>query len=243
MSQNLPILQKMRSQFKKPARRPKKVFAALRFAVAFVKTTKELEHRFVKDTTIVNRQSRHLVNMNSLHNTFRTKLLYESIFNRVASYFPEYQAFTLLSVSDSDLEAIGTFQLPAKSRATGCIANTVFTDTLLHAAVFVASLTVPSEEICTCSQLESIEILYDRIDYSESSTIYYSLIDSIKEAIFADSSAANSAGEVTAVVRAEGWRSNVYIFLLFKGCFNDSSVESKPEAALIRKEQTGTKGK
>lgn len=208
-------------------------------AVALVKTTKELEHQFAKDTTIVSRQSRHLVNSNSLHNTLRTKLLYETIFNRVVSYSAEYQALTSLSVSDSDLEGTGTFQLPAKSHAIGCIANPVFTDTLLHAAGFVANLTVPAEEICICGQLESIEILYDRIDYSESFTLYYSLIDSVKGMIFADAFAVNSAGKVIAAVRGMVFKR--LRLSSFQRMLNDSSVESRPEAALIQKEPTSMK--
>lgn len=208
-------------------------------AVALVKTTKELEYQFVKDTTIVSRQTRHLVNSNSLHSTFRTKLLYETIFNRVVSYSVEYQALTSLSVSDSDLEGTGTFQLPAKSRAIGCIANPVFIDTLLHAAGFVANLTVPSEEICICGQVESVEILYDRIDYSETFTVYYSLIDSVKGTIFADAFAVNSAGKVIAAVRGMVFKR--LRLSSFQRMLNHSSVESRPEAALIQNEQTSTK--
>ena len=175
-------------------------------AVALYKTITELEHRFFKDAAIVRRQSRHLMNSNNLHSTFRNKLLYETIFSRVVSYSPEYQALTSLSVSDSDLEGIGTFQLPMNSRATECIANTVFTDTLLHAAGFVANLAVPSEEICICGQVESIEILYDRIDYSESFTVYCSLIDIVKGTIYADAFAVNPAGKVVAAVRGIEFR-------------------------------------
>ena len=170
-------------------------------AVVFVKVADDLEHRLLKDAALVKRQSRHLLRSENLHNTFRTKLLYETIFTRVVAYGPEYQTLKSLSVADSDLEGIGSFQLPPKSKTDGYIAPPVFTDSLLHAAGFVANLFVPSEEICICGHVESIEILYNRIDYTDTFTIYCSLVDIIKGMILADAFAIDTSGRAVAVIR------------------------------------------
>ena len=170
-------------------------------AVVYVKNADSLEHRFLKDAALVKRQSRHLLRSDNLHNTFRTKLLYETIFTRVVAYGPEYQTLKSLSVADTDLEGIGSFQLPPKSTTDGYVAPPVFTDTLLHAAGFVANLFVPSEEICICSHVESIEILYNRIDYTDTFTIYCSLVDIIQGTILADAFAIDTAGRAVAVIR------------------------------------------
>lgn len=170
-------------------------------AVAAVRVKQELEKRLVKDAAIVKRQSRHLLNSNSLNNTFRTKLLYETIFTRVVSYSSEYQTLKMLSVSESDLEGIGIFQMPSSSNTDGYITPPVFTDTLLHAAGFVANLTISPEEICICGHVESIEILYDRLDYSDPFTIYCSLVDIIKGTVLADAFAIDKAGMAVAVIR------------------------------------------
>ncbi|KAL9583818.1 MAG: hypothetical protein Q9212_002491 [Teloschistes hypoglaucus] len=201
-------------------------------AVASIKTPQELEHRFLKDTAVVRRQSRHLLNSNSLSNTFRTKLLYETIFTRVVAYSADYRTIKSLSVLESDLEAIGSFQLPMGSATDGYIAPPVFTDTLLHAAGFVANLTVPSEEICICSQVESIEMLYDNIDYTDTFTVYCSLVDIIKGTILADAFAINTAGKVVAVIRGMDFKR--LRLASFRRMLNDTGPSPKREVENIK---------
>ena len=198
-------------------------------AVAAVRMTQDLEHRLLKDAAMVKRQSRHLLNSNSLHNTFQTKLLYETIFTRVVTYSPEYQTLKTLSVSDSDLEGIGTFQMPKSFNADGYTTPPVFTDALLHAAGFVANLTVPSEEICICGHVESIEILYDRIDYQDSFTLYCSLVDIIKGTILADAFAINTAGKAIAAIR--GMEFKRLRLSVFQRMLKPSGPNPKPEVA------------
>lgn len=205
-------------------------------AVASVKSAQDLEHRFLKDAAVVKRQSRHLLNSNSLNNTFRTKLLYEAIFTRVVAYSAEYQTLKSLTVSDSDLEAIGSFQLRIGSATDGYIAPPVFTDTLLHAAGFVANLTVPSEEMCICSQVESIEMLYDKIDYTDSFTVYCSLVDIIKGTILADAFAINTAGKVVAIIRGMDFRR--LPLAAFQRMLIDTVPSTKREPVEIKERQT-----
>lgn len=204
-------------------------------AVAKVKATKELEHLFLKNAAIVSRQSRHLVNSNDLHSTFQTKLLYEKIFTRVVSYSPDYQALKSFSISDSDLEGVGTFQVPMKSRITGYLSNPVFTDTLLHAAGFMANLTVPADEICICGHVETIEILYDRIDYSGSFSVYCSLINIIKGTIFADAYAVDVDGKV--VARVKGMEFKPLRLSSYRKILDHTSPKGRPGAVMTKEEQ------
>lgn len=155
---------------------------------------------WVKDHAIVARQSRYFSGIGKDHTSiFRTKVLYEAIFTRVVKYAPEYQSLIYLNVADSNLEGIGSFRLPTGYQ-DGFLSHPVFTDTLLHAAGFIANLAIESEEIGICARVESIEIAYREIDYSDTFEIYCSLLE-IKGAILADAIAINSSGSVIGVVR------------------------------------------
>ncbi|ORY65436.1 uncharacterized protein BCR38DRAFT_432775 [Pseudomassariella vexata] len=155
---------------------------------------------WMKDAAIVARQSHYFSGAGRNHiNTFRTKVLYEAIFTRVVRYSLEYQTLVYLNVADSNLEGIGEFKLPSSSQ-TEYLAHPVFTDTLLHAAGFIANLAVRSDEVGICARVESIEISYRDIDYTGSFTVYCSLLE-IKGIILADATALDSSGKVVAVVR------------------------------------------
>ncbi|KAK8035549.1 hypothetical protein PG993_010544 [Apiospora rasikravindrae] len=154
-----------------------------------------------RDAALVARQSHNFSgDGNDDISTFRTKLLYETIFTRVVKYAAEYQSLSCLKVAGSNLEGIGSFKLPPSSRGRDCIVNPVFTDTLLHAAGFIANLAVNSGEVGICARVESVEVAYRDIDYDGSFTVYCSLLD-MKGTILADATALNAAGEVVAVVR------------------------------------------
>jgi iterative type I PKS product template protein len=131
--------------------------------------------------------------------TFRRKVLYETIFPRVVAYSVEYQSLTSLDVTDSNLEGLGSFRLPPNSHGD-FLAPPVFTDTLLHSAGFIANLAVKSEEICICARVDSIELLYKDINYTDTFSVYCSLLE-VKGAILADSIALDLSGRVVAVVR------------------------------------------
>lgn len=158
------------------------------------------DSRWIRDEATVSRQSRYFEGVGKGHSsTFRTKVLYEAIFTRVVRYSSEYQSLIYLDVADSNLEGIGSFKMPSAPQ-TGCLTQPVFTDTLLHAAGFIANLAINSSEVGICSGVESIEVAYQDIDYSESFKIYCSLLE-IKGAILADAIALNSTGKVVAVIR------------------------------------------
>ncbi|KAM0211985.1 hypothetical protein ACHAQD_009974 [Fusarium lateritium] len=163
---------------------------------------------WVRDHALVIRQSRHFSGAGKDQtSTFRTKLLYETIFTRVVKYAPEYQTLQYLDVADSNLEGLGSFKMPSNARPgpdldsqKRYLVNPVFTDTLLHAAGFIANLAIGSNEIGICSVVESIEIAYHEINYQDTFKIYCNLLE-IKGAILADAIAINSSDRVVAIVR------------------------------------------
>lgn len=170
-------------------------------AVVSIKSAMDNKSKWLKEAAMVKRQCSYFDNTNR-HSKFQTKLLYETIFTRVVRYSKEYQTLIDLSVSDSSLEGIGSFKLPQGVRVEGYVVTPAFTDTLLHAAGFIANLIVRSDEICICTNVESIEILDKYIDFSETFTVYCSLIDVIKGYISADTIAVNSIGSVVAIIRS-----------------------------------------
>ncbi|KAK3315849.1 hypothetical protein B0H66DRAFT_559875 [Apodospora peruviana] len=175
--------------------------------------------QWAKDEAIVARQSRHFSSSSAAKthdrgiSTFRQKVLYEATFTRVVRYAPEYQSLVYLDVADSNLEGLGSFRIPSspgfgsEAAADGYLTHPVFTDTLLHAAGFIANLNLAtsvsgSEMIGICARVESIEIAYRDVDYKDTFSIYCSLLE-IKggATLLADAVALNSAGRVVAVVR------------------------------------------
>ena len=156
-----------------------------------------------RDEAMVTRQSRLFSGIGKdFLSTFRTKVLYEAVFTRVVTYSPEYQSLAYLQSAESNLEGLGSFTIPSGSSSppSGCITHPVFTDTLLHAAGFIANLAIGAKEIGICAGVEAIEIAYHDLDYSEPFQIYCSLLE-IKGAILADAIALNRAGKVVAVAR------------------------------------------
>lgn len=170
-------------------------------AVVSIESAIDTKPRWLKEAAMVKRQCHYFNNANR-HSKFQTKVLYETIFTRVVRYSEEYQTLIELSVSDSSLEGIGSFKLPQEARIEDYVVIPAFTDTLLHTAGFIANLSVRSDEICICSNVESIEILQNKIDFRETFTIYCSLIDVIKGSILADGFAVNSVGNVVAIARS-----------------------------------------
>ena len=169
-------------------------------ATVSLKNTRGNEPSWAREAALVERQSFYFSNTDN-HSTFKTKLLYETLFTRVVRYSKEYHTLIELSVSSSSLEGIGTFKLPSGSCTGSYMVSPVFTDTLLHTPGFIANLSVESSEICICSHVESIEIRYNDIDFSGTFTIYCHLFDVIKGSILADAFILNSTGQTIAVAR------------------------------------------
>ena len=166
-----------------------------------VQSTEDLHVNRLKAGAIVKRQGSHLLASKGANlSVFQTRILYDSVFTRVVRYSREYQSIRNFSVSESSLEAIGTFRLPDPSKVSSFVAPPVFTDTLLHAAGFVANLIVNSEEICICAHVGSIEVPHQGMNYAAPFTVYCSLVDMSSESYLADAFAVDESGQVVAII-------------------------------------------
>ena len=154
--------------------------------------------RRMKEAAMVKRQASYFATTSS-HSTFRTRVLYEKIFTRVVSYAKEYHTLEELHVSSSTLEGYGTLTLPSGSLTEKYVVPPAFTDTLLHTAGFIANLRVESEEVCICSHVESVEILYGNLDFRETFTIYCSLFDDAQGSVLAEAYVLDTAGQAVAL--------------------------------------------
>ena len=172
-----------------------------------VKNRHDLRTRWLRDAEVVKRQTGYLLDGTSESiSTFQSRVLYEVIFPRVVQYTKEYQSLSNLNVSTTGLEGIGSFKLPEVVTSEGYVGSHVFTDTLLHAAGFIANIYVDADKVCICAHVEAIEILYDEINYSETFTVYCSLFDVVKGSIIADAVALNGVGQTIAIVRGMDFR-------------------------------------
>ena len=154
--------------------------------------------RRMREAALIKRQSLYFITTNT-HSSFRTKLLYEKNFTRVVRYSQEYQTLKELSISSSNLEGYGTFKLQNGCPVEHFVVPPTFTDTLLHTAGFIANLGIESEEICICSHIDSIEVLYEGLDFGETFTIYCSLFDHVQGSILADAFVLDSTGQTIAL--------------------------------------------
>ncbi|KAL8893769.1 MAG: hypothetical protein Q9192_004942, partial [Flavoplaca navasiana] len=151
-----------------------------------------------REAALIKRQAFYF-STTDFHSTLRTKVLYERMFTRVVRYAKEYHTLKELNVASSNLEGYGSFKLPHGSATKSYIVPPVFTDTLLHTAGFIANLSVEPEEICICTRADTVEILYENLDFGDTFTIYCHLFDDIQGAIVADAFVLDSSGQTIAL--------------------------------------------
>lgn len=156
---------------------------------------------WVRKGALVRRQKAHLfADRGENLNSFQRKMLYETVFSRVVEYSEEYQTLMSFGVSGSSGEGYGSFKISSNSSTERPIASPTFTDTLLHAAGFVANTSIRATEACICGEVESVRLLYGEIKYEEPMTVYCSLLDVDEGTVLADSYALNSSGRIIAAV-------------------------------------------
>ena len=156
---------------------------------------------WMRKAALVRRQKAHLfADKGENLNNFQRKMLYETVFSRVVEYSEEYQTLMSFGVSGSSGEGYGSFKISSNSSTERAIASPTFTDTLLHAAGFVANTSIRATEACICGEVESVRLLYGEINYGEPMTVYCSLLDLDEGTVLADSYAMDSSGRIIAAV-------------------------------------------
>ncbi|KAL8730211.1 MAG: hypothetical protein Q9166_004188 [cf. Caloplaca sp. 2 TL-2023] len=168
--------------------------------VLVLKDRLDLETRWKRHSAMIAKHTNYLSTGSSSNvSTFQTNVLYNHVFARVVQYSEDYQSIRSLNVSHN-LEAIGTFQMRFGPKDSGYVVPPVFTDTLLHAAGFVANVHVPIETVCICSSVESVEVLYDQFEYDRAFTIYCTLYEAGQSPVIADAYAVDYHGHTVAIV-------------------------------------------
>ena len=166
-----------------------------------VENVTNITTKWVRKGALVRRQKAHLfADKGESLNNFQRKMLYEAVFSRVVEYSEEYQTLMSFGISESSGEGYGSFKISSNSSTNRGITSPTFTDTLLHAAGFVANTSIRATEACICGEVESVRLLYGEIDYEEPMTVYCSLLDVDESTILADSYALDSTGKIIAAV-------------------------------------------
>ena len=156
---------------------------------------------WVRKGALVRRQKAHLFgNKGESLNHFQRKMLYETVFSRVVEYSEEYQTLMSFGVSESSGEGYGSFKIFSNSNTERGITSPTFTDTLLHAAGFIANTSIRATEACICSKVEYLRLLYGEINYEEPMTVYCSLLNIDKGTVLADAYALEPTGRIIAAV-------------------------------------------
>lgn len=136
--------------------------------------------------------------------TISQKMLYDKIFPRVVSYSPSYQSIQWFHISEDETEGYGEFTVREDLELRDGISQPTFTDTLLHAAGFLANCYVNTEEICICVEVNVVQILQDRIDHNMPYRIYTCIDVRNDEVVVADAFAFGIDSEPVASI--EGMR-------------------------------------
>lgn len=133
---------------------------------------------------------------------FTTRILYDVVFPRVVAYSGPYVTIKHLDIAASGLEAAGTFQLPLSGR-DGFVCPPAFTDTLLHAAGFVANSKINADEACICVKVERVIIpcgAENKALYGHEMGVYCGLVECFDDLIIGDAYALDDEGNVVACV-------------------------------------------
>ncbi|EKG13226.1 Beta-ketoacyl synthase [Macrophomina phaseolina MS6] len=154
---------------------------------------------FARRTSYIKRQRASVNYVDS----FSTRILYDVIFPRVVAYSGPYVTIKHLNIAASGLEGAGTFQIPRSDGVFAC--PPAFTDTLLHAAGFVANSKIGTDEACICVKVERVTIPQsspeDETLYNRQLGVYCGLVEcSEEDAIIGDAYALDESGNVIACV-------------------------------------------
>lgn len=163
-------------------------------------TDEDVAQDFARRTSYIKRQRESI----NFLDRFSTRILYDVIFPRVVAYSGPYVTIKQLSIAPSGLEGVGTFQIPSSGLA-GFKCPPAFTDTLLHAAGFIANSKINADEACICVKVERVTVpagpeLADQALCGREMGIYCGLVECFGDSIVGDAYALDKNGSVLACV-------------------------------------------
>lgn len=132
--------------------------------------------------------------------TFSARTIYDVIFPRVVEYSDPFRSLKHLTISSSGLEGHGVFQLVPAATQGAFVCPPAFTDTMLHAAGFIANTHV-RDVACICAKVDAAVVDPGLVPaaYTREMQVYCSLVET-EAAVIADAYAMTSDGKVVALV-------------------------------------------
>ncbi|KIK97930.1 hypothetical protein PAXRUDRAFT_807021 [Paxillus rubicundulus Ve08.2h10] len=136
---------------------------------------------------------------------FTTRTAYEVVFPRVVEYSKDYHTIQSLTVSGDGAAGVARIVLPARSSPRSLAAQSVFVDTLLHVAGFMANMQGDVSEAYICSDVGSLKILHNLVRDKQPYTVHciHSLVSS-RDFVTADISAVQESDPQVVVAHLRG---------------------------------------
>ncbi|KAI1773561.1 hypothetical protein F4818DRAFT_452992 [Hypoxylon cercidicola] len=164
------------------------------------KSVSDVVDIFTRKEAYVKRQRRTIhADPAAIFDSFSPKTIYDVIFPRVVAYGSPFRTLEQLAISESKLEGCGTFQLETSSLDGKFVCPPAFSDTLLHAAGFIANLYVSSDVACICASIERAMLPSAEDLANGVMTIYCNLTD-LGHSVIADSYVINSEEKIVAFI-------------------------------------------
>ncbi|EGN93845.1 hypothetical protein SERLA73DRAFT_163261 [Serpula lacrymans var. lacrymans S7.3] len=136
---------------------------------------------------------------------FSTRTAYEVVFSRVVDYSKEYHTMQSLTVSADGTVGSALMKLPSDYDQGSYVAHPIFIDTLLHIAGFMANMQGGINEVYICSDVSSVKLVSEGIDYQNPYLIYCSSSwTSVKNVMRADAYAIQVAEPKRIVAHLKG---------------------------------------
>nr|POF15331.1 orsellinic acid synthase [Quercus suber] len=165
-------------------------------------STQSLSSMWLRQHAFVKRQRDYLLSGElSGINYIQRAMLYEILFPRVVEYSSDYHSIQDLSMSASGGEGYGSVRFPKGGTEGDLVSPPVVSDTLLHAAGFIANAHAKSTDVYICGRVESLVVKYPNLDFTGSYKIYCNLLHVSRDTVLADSFLLNINDEIVAAAQ------------------------------------------
>ncbi|KAI0073585.1 ketoacyl-synt-domain-containing protein [Panus rudis PR-1116 ss-1] len=137
---------------------------------------------------------------------FRQRTIYSVIFPRIVEYSPEYHTIISMSVHPNGIDSFASVKLREQLVDDPIPFESLFTDTLIHAAGFAVNLSATQDQAYICAKISKLDILPEYLVADSAYGIYCNIHTLSSTECIADSWAMATDGSLcgTVVARAKG---------------------------------------
>ncbi|KAI1103736.1 hypothetical protein F4804DRAFT_352715 [Jackrogersella minutella] len=100
----------------------------------------------------------------------------------------------------ADLLWVSVGPLTTPALLENCVSQSLFVDTLLHAAGFLANCSTSASDVCICTKIDCINLWINAVDYTESFRLYTE-ISSSQKAVVGNPFAYDAAGKLVGSIQ------------------------------------------